>query len=186
VKVPTPISGRGSFSAKRCIALPSCLMNSRVTTSVRSWSPSPVKPDSLTGYTLLELLVVLVILGIVAGAVSISVAPSEQRRVTHEVERLAALFRLAHEETRVSGQPIAWRADTDGYQFEVDGSVRGIGVPDDPLRPRAWPFHVERVDAPVIVFGREPLLNPVQITIAGADRVLNLRLDEFGTLKEIH
>jgi general secretion pathway protein H len=150
-------------------------------TSLRS---SPVNRDA-TGYTLLELLVVLVILGIVAGAVSMSVAPSEHRRMTHEVERLAALFRLAHDETRVSGQSIAWRADTDGYQFEVDGRVRGSDVPGDPLRPRVWPFAVESVNAPVIVFGREPLLNPVQMQIAGAERVLNLRLDEFGTLKEV-
>ena len=159
-------------------------MNAWVTTNSLSLRSSPVNQDS-TGYTLLELLVVLVILGIVAGAVSMSVAPSEQRRMTHEVERLAALFRLAHDETRVSGQPIAWRADTDGYQFEVDGSVRGSDVTGDPLRPRAWPFPVESVDAPVIVFGREPLLNPVRIQIAGAERVLNLRLDEFGTLKEV-
>lgn len=159
-------------------------MNGWVTTNSHSLRSSPVNRDS-TGYTLLELLVVLVILGIVAGAVSMSVAPSEHRRMTHEVERLAALFRLAHEEARVSGQPIAWRADTDGYQFEVDGSVLGSDVPGDPLRARAWPFPVQRVDAPVIVFGREPLLNPVQINIAGAERVLNLRLDEFGTLKEV-
>jgi hypothetical protein len=53
------------------------------------------------------------------------------------------------------------------------------------LRARTWPFAVQLVDAPVIVFGREPLLNPVQIEIAGAERVLNLRLDEFGTLKEV-
>lgn len=159
-------------------------MNGWVTTNSHSLRSSPVNRDS-TGYTLIELLVVLVILGIVAGAVSMSVAPSEHRRMTHEVERLAALFRLAHEEARVSGQPIAWRADTDGYQFEVDGSVLGSDVPGDPLRARAWPFPVQRVDAPVIVFGREPLLNPVQINIVGAERVLNLRLDEFGTLKEV-
>jgi general secretion pathway protein H len=146
---------------------------------------SPVSRDSGTGYTLLELLVVLVILGIVASAVSISLAPGEERRMTHEVDRLAALFRLAHDETRVSGRPIAWSADIDGYQFEVDGSVRGSDVAGDPLRPRAWPFPVQHIDAPIIVFGREPLLNPVQIRIAGAERVLNMRLDEFGTLREV-
>lgn len=159
-------------------------MNGRDTTTRRSLGSSSASRD-LTGYTLLELLVVIVILGIVAGAVSLSVAPSEHRRMTHEVERLSALFRLAHDETRVSGRPIAWHANAAGYQFEVDGSVRGSDLPGDPLRPRAWPFPVESVDAPVIVFGREPLLNPAQIQIAGAERVLKLRLDEFGALREI-
>ncbi len=131
------------------------------------------------------MLVVLVILGIVAGMVSLSVAPGEHHRMTYEVDRLAALFRLAHDETRVSGQPITWTADLDGYRFLVGDAVRGDDMPDDPLRPRAWPFPVQRVDAPVIVFGREPLLNPVQIRVAGTERVLTLHLDEFGTLTEV-
>jgi type II secretion system protein H len=130
--------------------------------------------DSGSGYTLLELLVVIAILGIVAGGVSISVAPSEHRRMMHEVDRLAALFRVAHEQTRVSGRPISWIARIDGYQFEVDGEVHGSDEAGDPLRPRAWPFPVQHVDAPTIVFGREPLLNPVQISIAGAEKVFVL------------
>jgi len=146
---------------------------------------SPGRRDSGTGFTLLELLVVLVILGIVAGVVSLSVAPGEHRRMTHEVDRLAALFRLAHDETRVSGRQIAWIADVDGYRFIVGDSARGDEMPDGPLRPRAWPFPVENVDAPVVVFGREPLLKPVEIRVAGHERVLMLRLDEFGSLTEV-
>ena len=140
---------------------------------------------SRAGFTLLELLVVIAIFGIVAGVVSLSVAPGEHRRMAHEVDRLAALFRLAHDETRVSGRPIEWIADADGYRFVVEDTERSGEIPDGPLRPREWPFTVKRVDAPVIVFGREPLLEPVEIRVAGPERVLMLHLDEFGTLSEV-
>jgi hypothetical protein len=95
------------------------------------------------------------------------------------------LFRLAHDQTRVSGRPIEWIADADGYRFVVEDDARSDEIPDGPLRPREWPFSVQSVDAPVIVFGREPLLNPVEIRVAGSERVLMLHLDEFGTLSEV-
>lgn len=132
------------------------------------------------GFTLLELLVVLVILGVAAGVVSLSVAPSEQRLAEREAQRLAVLFRLAQDEARTRGRPVAWVADAAGYRFLVGGEEPA--APDDPLRPRAWPFAVQRVDAPALVFGAEPLLAPAQIRIATTGRELVLALDAFGTV----
>ena len=138
---------------------------------------------SVRGFTLLELLVVIVILGIVAGMVSLSIEPSEGRRMTEEVERLAALFRLANNEARVSGRTITWQADHDGYRFLESEDVRGDGNDDDPLRPRAWPFEVRSVDAPDLVFGREPLISPVRIQIATSTRQIVMDIDAFGELQ---
>ena len=133
------------------------------------------------GFTLLELLVVLVIIGVAAGVVSLSVAPSEERLLASEIDRLGALFRLAQNEARVSGRPLAWEADTNGYRFLAGDAPRGED-PDDPLRPRRWPFPVQRVEAPALVFGAEPLLTPAEIHISTSRRELVLALDAFGTL----
>jgi general secretion pathway protein H len=138
-------------------------------------------PSGAAAFTLVEMLVVLAIIGIAAGVVSLSVQPSEQRLVVEEGERLAVLFRLAQDEARVSGRPVSWQADTQGYRFFAGDILRG-NTPDDPLRPREWPFHVQRVEAPALVFGAEPLLPPAEIRIATSTRELVLVLDAFGVL----
>ena len=134
------------------------------------------------GFTLLELLVVIAILGIVAGMVSLSIVPSEDRRLSEELDRLAALFRLAHDEARVMGRAISWRADDGGYWFIESDGERGGAASDDPLRARAWPFEVVAVDAPEIVFGREPLMSPVRVQIATPKRMVIMDIDAFGEL----
>lgn len=136
---------------------------------------------STRGFTLLELLVVIVILAIAAGMVSLSVAPAEDRLLAEEADRLAALFRLAHDQARVGGRPIVWHADLHGYRF-VGADGQPISGEGDPLRARAWPFPVTRVEAPTIAFGGEPLLAPARIRIATRSRELTLALDAFGTL----
>lgn len=133
------------------------------------------------GLALLELLVTIMILGIVLGLVSLSVAPGEARRMDEEVQRLGALFRLAHDESRLGGRPLTWRADLAGYRFVLpDGTLRQGA--DDPLRPRAWPFALARLDAPAIRFGAEPLLARTEIRLATPARSVALVLDAFGQL----
>jgi len=134
------------------------------------------------GFTLLELLVVIAILGIVAGMVSLSIAPSEHRRLNEELDRLAALFRLAHDEARIGGRAITWQADATGYGFVDSEGERGGATSDDPLRRRTWPFEVQGVDAPEVVFGREPLMSPVRVQIATPDRMVIMDVDAFGEL----
>jgi len=134
------------------------------------------------GYTLLELLVVIAVLGIVAGMVSLSVAPTEYRKSKEEVNRLAVLFRLASDEARISGEPISWQADTNGYRFVQSDGVRGKSNSDDPLRPRAWPFEVRSLRASEVVFGREPLMTPAQIQIVTINGEIVMDIDAFGEL----
>ncbi len=141
---------------------------------------------SIRGYTLLELLVVIAILGIVAGMVSLSVAPTETRKSREEVNRLAVLFRLASDEARISGEPIAWQADANGYRFVQSDGVRGESDSDDPLRPRAWPFEVRSLQAPEVVFGREPLMTPAQIQIVTTSGEIDMDIDAFGELEVAH
>jgi len=115
----------------------------------------------------------------------LSVNPGQERLVAIEVDRLAALFRLAQSEAKAGGRPLAWRGDLTGYRFLAGETVRGEKA-DDPLRPRAWPFVVQRLEAPDLVFGLEPLLMPAEIRIVTGQRELVLTLDAFGNLTRVY
>ena len=91
------------------------------------------------GYTLVEMLVVLVVIGIMLGLVSLSISPDPQAKLKRDAERLETLFALAAEEAQLSSHPIAWRGDEKGYAFfrrERDGWRAMQG--DAQFRARNW------------------------------------------------
>lgn len=135
------------------------------------------------GFTLIEILVVIAILGIAAAAVALSVSRSDGRLLQEETARLGALFRIAQDEARVTGRTLVWEADLEGYRFRLLDEESARDWSDEVLRPRTWPFAVIGIEGGRIVFGREPLLNPATLRIATAEREVQLALDAFGTLR---
>jgi general secretion pathway protein H len=91
------------------------------------------------GFTLLELLVVIVLAGILLSVVTISVAPDDRQQLAREAQRVGQLFALAADESRIRQQRIYWEADLAGYRFVtiVNGERRLVSG-DDLLRERAW------------------------------------------------
>jgi len=69
------------------------------------------------GFTLLELLVVLVIMGLTVGLVSAVVRPDDRALLGIEADRLAQLLDLAATEARLTGRSIGWTSDGRGYRF---------------------------------------------------------------------
>jgi len=91
------------------------------------------------GFTLLEMLAVIVLAGILLSIVTISVAPDPRRQLQREAERIGQLFAIAADESRIRQTLIVWEADLRGFRFvtEVDGERRLI-TDDDLLRERQW------------------------------------------------
>lgn len=141
-----------------------------------------MKGSATAGFSLIEVLVAIAIMGIVVAAVSLSVSPGEGRKVDEEVDRLANLFRLARNEAQLTGRRIEWAADSAGYRFTTDGAPRRP-APDDPLRPRPWPFPVRGIEAPTIRFGYEPLFEPAEIRLSMPGSSVRLLLDPLGNLR---
>ena len=69
------------------------------------------------GFTLIEVLVVIVILSISISLVVVNFTRDEQSLLEEDARRLALLLEFARDEAIVGGQPLAWTANLEGYTF---------------------------------------------------------------------
>lgn len=92
------------------------------------------------GFTLIEMLVVLLIMGILVGLVSASAQPDDRAVLRLEADRLAQLLDLAATESRLTGRPIAWTATGPAYRFwQFSEDLGWVTIADEVLRPRTLP-----------------------------------------------
>lgn len=143
------------------------------------------------GFTLLELLIVLVIVGIVMGIVTFNALPDERQQLTNDAQRLALLMQLARDEAIVRNQPVAFESDAQGYRFLVRDENRWLVLEGDSmLHPRAYkrsplalsinPPTAGQTNPLRLVFGREPVDRPFVLTLATAQAAVAIRADGVG------
>lgn len=98
------------------------------------------------GFTLLEMLVALVIVGMVTALAAFALPPSQNAQMQREAQRLAALFDAARQYAAQTGVPLAWASGPGGYAFLQIGPQGWEPVRSDLLRPRIWPWLGARRD----------------------------------------
>jgi len=69
------------------------------------------------GFTLIEMLVVLMIMGLFLGLVATITRPDDRAVLRLEADRLTQLLDFAAAEAQLTGKAIAWTADASGYRF---------------------------------------------------------------------
>ncbi len=113
------------------------------------------------GFTLLELMVVVSIIAIAAAGVSFAVRDSAGAPLDRDAQRLAALLESARARSRLSGQPVRWIAQPEGFRFE--------GLPPNAL-PQGWlDAHTQVVGPGVLVLGPEPVIPPQAVVLANSE-----------------
>ena len=152
-------------------------------------NPLPGMSRSERGFTLLELLVVLVIAGLTLGMVSFNAMPSERQVLQKESQRIALLLQLARDEAIVRNRPIAFEADAQGYRFLMrDENIWQPLNQDELLRNRDFqrpPVTVSMTPPPQqaglrVVFGREPVDKPFVLTLSSGESSAAIRADGIG------
>jgi general secretion pathway protein H len=144
-----------------------------------------------SGFTLLELLVVMVIVGITLGAVSFNAMPSERQVLQNDAQRIALLLQSARDEAIVRNRPIAFEADADRYRFLLFGDGKWQALQQDdmfrerefkrsPVRFTVSPPSAEQTTPLRIIFGREPVGAPFVLTLAVGDSQVAIHADGIG------
>lgn len=124
------------------------------------------------GFTLLELLAVLFIIGIIVSFAGLSIGQRSSRAAQDEAERLHSLVRVAGEEAVLQGRELAIEFSRESYRFlELTNDNQWSPIEEDALfRERQFPPDVNIeliVEGAVASFEDEKSLPPILILSSG-------------------
>lgn len=142
-------------------------------------------PDS--GFTLIEMMVVLAIVGLAAGVILLT-APDSRRSLIQEAERFAASLVRAKEEAVLTNRTIDVRISSDGYAF---GAIsRGLHRPleERPFRSIAWDEDTTAVVSEAdqrsrIAFDSTGIATPAAVDLFRSDGHVRVVVDTAGSIK---
>ena len=136
------------------------------------------------GFTLVELLVVVLLVGIAAGVAALAIRDPAADRLDREAARLVALLEAGRAEARASGVPV---------RFEIGDAMSGddfrfVGLPTREDRPRRW-LH-EGVQARIagaraLVLGPEPLIGAQRIELRLGERRIVVATDGLAPFEPL-
>ena len=139
------------------------------------------------GFSLIELLVVIVIIGLLSSVVVLTMA-DPRGRITGDADRFAGRVRAARDSAIVSGRPMALWVSQTGYGFErrQDGTWQAMS--EGPLAATDWSRETqarfEGVSQLRMVFdsiGRAD--QPLDFTLARDAQHIRVRIDLDGRVK---
>ena len=118
---------------------------------------SSTRARAASGFTLLELLVVVAIIAIASAGVSFALRDAGATQLEREAQRLAALLESGRAQSRSSGIPVRWYATAGGFQF--DGVAPGT-LPDHWLSATT-----QARGNPAVQLGPEPIIGRQEVIL---------------------
>ncbi len=157
-------------------------------------SRPPCPAARQAGYTLIEVMVVVVIIAALSSMIVLGLRPNAGAQAEQEARRLAALLELSLAEARASGRTIAWSPEGGGYSFwQVSDDGDWTRFPEDSIyRRRTFGGTTEflrvLLDARELAPGDRVILSPygsrglIEATLAGGNARFILRGGVVGRI----
>lgn len=123
------------------------------------------------GFTLLELMVVVAIMGLATAGVAMAMRDGAATTLEREAQRLGALLESGRAQSRMSASTVRWRSTETGFSFEG---------PAAKALPSNWLSQDVRAESKTIVLGPEPIIGAQQIrlySISSPQQSLTLATD---------
>ena len=134
-------------------------------------------PGKNLGFTLLELMVVLVIVALATAGVSFAMRDSDATRLEREGLRLSALLESARAQSRTSGLPVVWRGLPQGFEFIGLPAQGGLKGARPWLSQDTQALVIQPPGAQTLVLGPEPLIPAQRVVLAQGARRITLGTD---------
>ncbi|MEJ8854474.1 prepilin-type N-terminal cleavage/methylation domain-containing protein [Variovorax robiniae] len=117
-----------------------------------------------SGFSLLELMVVVAIIAIATAGLGFAMRDSGQSSLEREGERLSVLLDAARAQSRASGATVRWRTTPEGFTFD--------GLPPNAL-PGTWlengvtaqPSLANGQTTPALLLGPDPIIAAQQVVL---------------------
>lgn len=134
------------------------------------------------GFTLIELMVVLVIVALASAAVAVSL-PSGSRGLRGEASAFATRAVAARNAAIVSGRPVRVLADAGGYRVEERRAGKWQVWAGKAGRQVAWERGTSVALDGVVAFDSTGLSDPATLHLARSGRAMTVRVEADGGIR---
>jgi len=122
--------------------------------------------DSQSGFSLLEILVVLVIISITLGMTSLALPNNEGRKWRDMNHRLIVSLNQAKEEVVLSGAPINFQIDANGWRFSALDSKDKAYFLSEPLNPYQFEKNIQVEGTTEFTINELVSLSPIRFVLS--------------------
>lgn len=154
-------------------------------TSATGADPTQSPSARRDGFTLVELMVVLVIIGLATAAVVVAI-PARQMRLADDADAFAAKLVTARDLSVITGQDIAVTVDATGYAFSRRNGAGWRATTERPLQSKPWPpgtaAQTRMESGDKLVFDSTGLATPALITLQHGSSRASVVVDAAGNV----